>query len=224
MTLRLVLADDDYLVREGIASLLDDIEEVQVVGLASDYPSLLKAVKQHSPDVVLTDIRMPPGHRMEGIEAARKIRADYPNIGVVVLSQHVDAEYAHELLRDGASGLGYLLKERVADIEDLVSAMQSVIEGGSVLDPKIVEALVHKKLDQDSVIATLTEREREVLDLMAQGKTNAAIGKSLFLSERAVEKHVNGLFQKLMLSEETDVNRRVVAVVTFLRETGRATM
>jgi DNA-binding NarL/FixJ family response regulator len=216
---RIVFAEDNYLVREGTAALLATSPEVDLVGTATDFEELLLAVDELRPDAVLTDIRMPPTNTTEGIDAARKIRGEYPEIGVVVLSQFADEEYAHELLKDGAAGLGYLLKERVADVTELVRALTEVANGGSVLDPKVVEALVSAKDRMaHSPLAQLTEREREVLEHMAQGKNNAAIAKSLFLTERAVEKHINSLFHKLALSEETEVHRRVMAVLAFLRE------
>jgi len=217
---RVVFAEDNYLVREGTAALLSASGEVDLVSLASTYDELMTAVDQDRPDAVLTDIRMPPTSTTEGIDAARKIRADHPEIGVVVLSQYAEEEYAYELLKDGAAGLGYLLKERVADLDELVRALNEVARGGSVLDPKVVEALVARK-DRvaHSPLAQLTEREREVLGQMAQGKNNAAIARSLFLTERAVEKHINSLFHKLGLTEETEVHRRVMAVLAFLRDT-----
>jgi DNA-binding NarL/FixJ family response regulator len=221
--LRVVFAEDNYLVREGTAALLADVGEVELVGTAASLDELLEAVETHTPDVVLTDIRMPPTGRDEGIRAAKRIRADHPAIGVVVLSQFADEEYAYDLLKDGAAGLGYLLKERVADVDELVRALGEVAKGGSVLDPKVVEALVAAK-DRlaHSPLATLTEREREVLSHMAQGENNAAIAKSLFLTERAVEKHINSLFHKLGLSEEHDVHRRVMAVLAFLQDQSHA--
>jgi DNA-binding NarL/FixJ family response regulator len=217
---RVVFAEDNYLVREGTAALLSASGEVDLVSLASTYDELMKAVDRDRPEAVLTDIRMPPTGTTEGIDAARKIRADHSEIGVVVLSQYAEEEYAYELLKDGAAGLGYLLKERVADLDELVRALNEVARGGSVLDPKVVEALVARK-DRvaHSPLAQLTEREREVLGQMAQGKNNAAIAKSLFLTERAVEKHINSLFHKLGLTEETEVHRRVMAVLAFLRDT-----
>jgi len=217
---RVVFAEDNYLVREGTAALLSASGEVDLVSLASTYEELMTAVDRDRPEAVLTDIRMPPTGTTEGIDAARKIRADHSEIGVVVLSQYAEEEYAYELLKDGAAGLGYLLKERVADLDELVRALNEVARGGSVLDPKVVEALVARK-DRvaHSPLAQLTEREREVLGQMAQGKNNAAIAKSLFLTERAVEKHINSLFHKLGLTEETEVHRRVMAVLTFLRDT-----
>jgi DNA-binding NarL/FixJ family response regulator len=221
MALRVVFAEDNFLVREGTAALLDAVDEVDLVATVSDLDGLLAAVEDQHPDVVLTDIRMPPSHSTEGIEAARKIRADHPDIGVVVLSQYAEEDYAYELLKDGAAGLGYLLKERVAHIEELVRALREVARGGSVLDPKVVEGLVARK-DRlaHSPLGQLTDREREVLEQMAQGKNNAAIAKALFLTERAVEKHINSLFHKLSLSDESDVHRRVMAVLAFLQEAG----
>ena len=220
---RVVFAEDNFLVREGTAALLSASGEVELVSMASTYDELMTAVDRDRPDAVLTDIRMPPTSTTEGIDAARNIRADHPEIGVVVLSQYAEEEYAYELLKDGAAGLGYLLKERVADLDELVRALNEVARGGSVLDPKVVEALVARK-DRvaHSPLAQLTEREREVLGQMAQGKNNGAIAKSLFLTERAVEKHINSLFHKLGLTEETEVHRRVMAVLAFLRDTEHA--
>ena len=216
---RVVFAEDNYLVREGTAALLQASDDVDLIGTASALDELLLAVEELKPEVVLTDIRMPPTNTTEGIDAARRIRSDHPDIGVVVLSQFAEEEYAYELLKDGAAGLGYLLKERVANLDELVRALNEVARGGSVLDPKVVEALVSAKDRMaHSLLATLTDREREVLEHMAQGQNNASIGKSLFLTERAVEKHINSLFHKLGLSEETDVHRRVMAVLAFLRE------
>jgi DNA-binding NarL/FixJ family response regulator len=216
---RVVFAEDNYLVREGTSALLQTSDQVELVAAASTLDDLLTAVAEHSPDAVLTDIRMPPTNTTEGIDAARRIRAEHPAIGVVVLSQYSEEDYAYQLLKDGAAGLGYLLKERVADLDELVRALTEVAKGGSVLDPKVVEALVARK-DRlaHSPLAQLTDREREVLGEMAQGKNNAAIAKAMFLTERAVEKHINSLFHKLGLTEETDVHRRVMAVLAFLRE------
>jgi DNA-binding NarL/FixJ family response regulator len=216
---RVVFAEDNYLVREGTAALLGSSAEVELLETVGDLPSLLSAVEELGPDAVLTDIRMPPTSTTEGIDAARRIRAEHPDIGVVVLSQYAEEDYAYELLKDGAAGLGYLLKERVADVNELVRALNEVAKGGSVLDPKVVEALVAAK-DRlaHSPLAQLTEREREVLEHMAQGQNNAAIARSLFLTERAVEKHINSLFHKLGLSDEPEVHRRVMAVLAFLRE------
>ncbi len=221
--IRVVFAEDNYLVREGTAALLGTSPEIDLVGTASDRDELMAEVESLAPDAVLTDIRMPPTNSDEGIEAAKRIRAEHPTIGVVVLSQFAEEEYAYELLKDGAAGLGYLLKERVADIDELVRALGEVSRGGSVLDPKVVEALVAAKDRMaHSPLGTLTDREREVLQHMAQGQNNAAIAKALFLTERAVEKHINSLFHKLDLTEEPDVHRRVMAVLAFLHETEHA--
>ena len=218
--LRIVFAEDNYLVREGTVALLAEAGEVEVVGTAADFDELLAAVDTLQPDAVLTDIRMPPSGTDEGIRAAKQIRAEHPGIGVVVLSQFVEEEYAYDLLKEGAGGLGYLLKERVADVEEVVRALEEVSRGGSVLDPKVVEALVAAKDRMaHSPLGQLTDREREVLSMMAQGMNNAAIAKTLFLTDRAVEKHINSMFHKLGLTEEPDVHRRVMAVLAFLRET-----
>jgi DNA-binding NarL/FixJ family response regulator len=221
--LRVVFAEDNYLVREGTVALLQEAGEVDVVGTAATFDELLEAVAELTPDAVLTDIRMPPSNTDEGIRAAKRIRADHAEIGVVVLSQFADEEYAYDLLKDGAGGLGYLLKERVADVHEVTRALSEVAKGGSVLDPKVVESLVAAKDRMaHSPLAELTEREREVLSHMAQGQNNAAIAKDLFLTERAVEKHINSMFHKLGLTEETDVHRRVMAVLAFLRESEHA--
>ena len=221
--LRIVFAEDNYLVREGTVALLTEAGGVDVAGTAASFDELLAAVDAAAPDAVLTDIRMPPTGTNEGIEAAKEIRSAHPGIGVVVLSQFVEEEYAYDLLKDGAAGLGYLLKERVADVEEVVRALEEVARGGSVLDPKVVEALVAAKDRMaHSPLGSLTDREREVLSHMAQGENNAAIARSLFLTERAVEKHINSLFHKLDLTEEPDVHRRVMAVLAFLRETDHA--
>jgi DNA-binding NarL/FixJ family response regulator len=218
MTLRVVFAEDNYLVREGTSALLRDVGEIELVGVVADLEALLKAVEEQTPDVVLTDIRMPPTGTTEGIEAAKKIRAEHPSIGVVVLSQFADEDYAYDLLKEGAEGLGYLLKERVAEIDELVRALKEVAGGGSVLDPKVVEGLVGRRSErQNSPLERLTERERDVLQQIAEGKNNAAIADALSLSPRAVEKHINSIFQKLDLSEEPHVHRRVMAVLTFLK-------
>jgi DNA-binding NarL/FixJ family response regulator len=219
VVLRIVFAEDDYLVREGTAALLAESGDVHMVAAVADRDALLAAVEDHHPDAVLTDIRMPPTKTTEGIDAARQIRSEHPGTGVVVLSQYAEEDYAYELLKDGAEGLGYLLKERVADVEEIVRALRDVAAGGSVLDPKVVEGLVvRREREARSPVAHLTDREREVLSLMAEGKNNAAIAASLYLTERAIEKHINSLFHKLGLSEEPNVHRRVMAVLTFLRE------
>jgi len=221
--LRVVFAEDNYLVREGTVALLHEASDVEIVGTAATFDELIASVGAEAPDAVLTDIRMPPTGTDEGIRAAKQIRAQYPATGVVVLSQFADELYVYELLKDGAEGLGYLLKERVADVDELVRALKEVARGGSVLDPKVVEALVAAKDRMaHSPLAQLTDREREVLSLMAQGLNNASIAKALFLTDRAVEKHINSMFHKLGLTEEPDVHRRVMAVLAFLRETDQA--
>jgi DNA-binding NarL/FixJ family response regulator len=221
MALRVVFADDNYLVREGVTSLLAEVDEIEVVDAAADPHSLLKSVAEHQPDAVLTDIRMPPTHTNEGIEAAKKIRAEFPTIGVVVLSQYVEDDYAFELLSDGVEGLGYLLKERVSDVDELVRALHDVSRGGSALDPKVVEGLLARKsAEAKSPLLGLTEREREVLQQMATGRNNATIAKTLYMSDRAVEKHIGSVFQKLGLIDEREVNRRVMAVLAYLEAGG----
>jgi DNA-binding NarL/FixJ family response regulator len=224
MAVRVVFADDNFLVREGVAGMLGVSTAIDLVETVADPESLFKAVAVHRPDAVLTDIRMPPTFTTEGIEAAKRIRADYPGTGVVVLSQYVEADYAFELLSEGASGLGYLLKERVGELSDIVRALTDVARGGSALDPKVVEGLLLQKSQETSTpLLGLTEREHEVLREIATGKSNAATAKTLYMSERAVEKHISAVFQKLGLDAESDVNRRVMAVLAFLEATGGAT-
>jgi DNA-binding NarL/FixJ family response regulator len=216
MALRVIFADDNFLVREGIAALLAECEDIELVDTVGDPSSLLKSVGEHRPDAVLTDIRMPPTHTNEGIEAAKQIRARFPDTGVVVLSQYVEDDYALELLADGVAGLGYLLKERVSDLDELVRALSEVTRGGSALDPKVVEALLARRTsDARSPLLALSQREREVLQEMASGRNNATIAKTLFMSERAVEKHIGSIFAKLGLNDEAEVNRRVMAVLAF---------
>ncbi len=220
MPLRVVFADDHFLVRQGTAALLDEDESIEVVGLAEDVAGLLDLVAATTPDVVLTDIRMPPTFTDEGLRAAKQIRRQHPGTGVVVLSQYAAPADVIELFSDGVAGLGYLLKERVAKVEELVAALKAVCTGGSALDPLVVEALVAMRTAQHrSPLTTLTERELDVLREMATGKNNASIARALFVSERAVEKHTNSLFGKLGVSEEADVNRRVLAVLRFLEAT-----
>jgi DNA-binding NarL/FixJ family response regulator len=218
LPLRVVIAENNYLVREGTRRLLEDSGEVNIVAAVGTADDLLDAVQRLTPDAVITDIRMPPGHHMEGIEAAHAIRATYPSVGVVVLSQHADSIYAFELLKDGASGLAYLLKDRVGELDELLRALREVVLGRSVIDVQIVEGLVLRRARRAaSSLEGLTPREREVLRAMASGRTNAGIAETLFLSESAVEKHVNGIFAKLGLSAEHQVHRRVAAVLAFLR-------
>jgi DNA-binding NarL/FixJ family response regulator len=217
--LRVIIAEDNYLVREGTRRLLEDSGEVNVVAAVGNAVELLDAVERMRPQAVLTDIRMPPSHHMEGIEAARTIRARHPDVGVVVLSQHSDELYAYELLKDGTTGLAYLLKERVSDLDALVRTLREVVGGGSVIDAKVVEALLGRRArEEESALGTLSPRELEVLGKMAEGRTNPAIGRSLFLSESTVEKHVSAIFSKLGLSEEKEIDRRVAAVLAYLRQ------
>lgn len=217
--LRVVLAEDNLLVREGIARVIDREVDLELAGLATDLPSLLALIDETQPDVVITDIRMPPSGTDEGIQAANHLRAQYPEVGVVVLSQYAEPAYALALLAEGSSGRAYLLKERVSDVDDLMDAIRSVAKGGSVIDPKVVEQLVSANTrGPASDIDRLTAREREILSEMAQGKSNAAIAATLILSERAVEKHSNAIFSKLGLSEERDLNRRVKAVLLWLAD------
>jgi DNA-binding NarL/FixJ family response regulator len=214
-----VIADDHYLVREGTRSLLESSGEVVVLAAVENADALLDAVGRLHPDAVITDIRMPPTHQTEGIEAAHEIRARHPDVGVVVLSQYVNSLYAFELFRDGTSGLAYLLKDRVGELDELVRALREVTAGGSVIDPKVVEGLLARRQQPAaSLLETLTAREMEVLAEMAQGKSNAAISETLFISPSAVEKHINSIFAKLMLSSEDGAqHRRVAAVLAFLR-------
>lgn len=216
--LRVVLAEDNYLVREGTRRLLTDTGEVDVVAAVGDANELLDAVRRLQPDAVVTDIRMPPEHHMDGIRAAHAIRAEHPDVGVVVLSQHADEAYAFELLKEGTARLAYLLKDRIDDTEDLLRALREVRAGRSVIDPIVVESLVaRRERALNSPLNDLTPRESEVLRAMAEGRTNAAISEKLFLSRSAVEKHVNSIFLKLGLAQDTSVHRRVAAVLTLLR-------
>ncbi|MFI6743799.1 response regulator [Nonomuraea sp. NPDC050451] len=217
MSVRIVIAEDSLLVREGVRRLLDLQEDFRVVAACADLPELLSAVDEHGPDVVVTDIRMPPGFADEGIAAAIRLRSSHPGVGVVVLSQYAEPAYATPLLAGGSAGRAYLLKERVSDPRSLVEAVRAVAAGGSVIDPAVVEALVADSIHaRSSPLATLTGRERDVLAHIAQGKSNAAVGAALFLTERAVEKHINALFAKLGLGPEPDTNRRVMAVLLYL--------
>jgi DNA-binding NarL/FixJ family response regulator/signal transduction histidine kinase len=220
--LRVVIAEDNYLVREGTRRLLDDSGEVAVVASVGSAVELLDAADRLRPLAVLTDIRMPPGHHLEGIEAAHAIRAAHPQVGVVVLSQHADEAYAFELLKNGTDGLAYLLKDRVVELDQLLDALRTVIAGGSTIDPKVVEALVARRARvADSPLARLTRRELDVLREMAAGKSNAGIAATLVLSDSAVEKHVSSVFAKLLLAGEPTQDRRVTAVLTFLRANPR---
>jgi DNA-binding NarL/FixJ family response regulator len=221
MAIRVLVAEDNYLVREGITRLLGTQDDLEVVGACEDFDALLAAVAADPPDVVLTDIRMPPTGTDEGVRAANELRMSHPEVGVVVLSQYVEPGYALALLEQGSEGRAYLLKERVSDVDQLLHAIHEVANGGSVIDPKVVEALVAaRSRRRDSPLEHLTPREREVLGEMAQGRNNAAVAAALGLSERAVEKHINSVFAKLALSEEPDAHRRVKAVLVYLSDSG----
>jgi DNA-binding NarL/FixJ family response regulator len=213
--MRVVIADDAVLLREGIARLLEDAG-CEVVAQAGSYDELLLRVRSYDPDVAVVDIRMPPTGTDEGIRAAKQIRAERPQTGVLVLSSYLEPQYALELLEDGAEGLGYLLKDRVSNVDEFVSAVQRVAAGGSALDPEIVAQLVGRRRRTDP-LGELTPREREVLGLMAEGRSNAAIAQRLVVTERAVEKHVTSIFAKLRLAPASEDHRRVLAVLTFLR-------
>lgn len=217
--LRAVIAEDHYLVREGTRQLLESSGKVEVVATVGDAPALLAAIDRFAPDVAVVDIRMPPTHQTEGIQAARTIRASHPDVGVVVLSQYANSLYAFELFAQGTAGLAYLLKDRVGDLDELVRAVTTVAAGGSVIDPHVVEGLLARGTTvTETRLPALTERETEVLREMAQGKSNQAIAETLYLSQSAVQKHITAILAKLGLDpEDTGVNRRVAAVLTFLR-------
>jgi DNA-binding NarL/FixJ family response regulator len=214
--MRVVLAEDSVLLREGIARLLDDAG-FEVVGQAGDAGELLLKVRSYSPEVAIVDIRMPPTHTDEGLRAAREIRKKHPETGVLVLSQYIEPEYALDLLSESAEGVGYLLKDRISDVAEFAAAVRRVAEGGSALDPAVVGLLVGRSR-KDDPISTLTPREREVLELMAEGRSNQAISERLFITERAVEKHVTSIFGKLRLPADAADHRRVLAVLAYLRQ------
>ena len=220
MVLRVVVAEDDLLVREGIVRLLSLAPDFDVVASCDDYEALVAAVEQHDPDVVLTDIRMPPTSTDEGIRLARQLRVTHPEVGVVVVSQYSDADQVLGLFEGGSDGRGYLLKERIHDRAVLVSAIRSVAAGGSSIDPRIIDVLVYARSGgASSRLGKLTPREREVLAEIAQGKSNSVIGEELFLTKRSVEKHVNSIFLKLGLGNADDVSKRVKAALIFLADT-----
>jgi len=211
--LRIVVADDSALLREGIASLLEDAGH-EVVGRSGDAEDLMRKVRSASPDVAIVDVRMPPGNAVEGLVAAAEIRRSYPSVAVLVLSQHLEPTYMLELVGDNASGVGYLLKDRVREVGEFVDAVERVAAGGTAFDPEVVKSLVQGR--RRSALDELTDRERAVLTLIAEGRSNRAIAKQLYLSPRAVERHVQGIFQKLGLAETEDDNRRVLAVLALL--------
>jgi len=212
---RVVVADDAVILREGLARLLEEAG-FEVVGLAANADELLALVEREQPDVAIVDIRMPPTHTDEGLRAAREIRRRRPGTGILVLSQHVNARYALELLADGSDGVGYLLKERVSDLDELSASIQRIGHGGSMLDPAVVGQLVGRARPGEAALEHLTEREREVLALMAEGRSNRAIAQRLFVTEHTIEKHVKNIFGTLALPPSPDDHRRVLAVVTYL--------
>jgi DNA-binding NarL/FixJ family response regulator len=217
VAIRLLLAEDNVLLREGLVRLLAQADHLEVVGACASYDELVAAIDALRPQVVMTDIRMPPTSTDEGIRAARWAREHHPGVGVVVLSQYASPAYAHALFEDGSDSRAYLLKDRVADVDEVIFAIEAVAEGGSVVDPKIVEELVSVRARRKrSPVDQLTAREREILEGIASGKSNRAIAHTLFLSERAIEKHSNSIFSKLGLVAEPDVNRRVKAVLLYL--------
>jgi DNA-binding NarL/FixJ family response regulator len=219
MPIRVVLADDEYLVREGLRRLLETQDDLEVAAVCDDLDSLLAAVAADRPDVVVTDIRMPPAGTDEGIQAATRLRETNPEVGVVVLSQYATPGYLLALLEGGSERRAYLLKERVKDLDQLVAAVHAVAEGGSVVDPKVVDALVAESArGEDSPLNQLTPREREVLREMAEGRNNASIAETLFLTERSVEKVIHSIFLKLGLTWETSGHKRVKAVILYLAE------
>ena len=213
--LRVVIAEDSVLLREGLARLLEE-SGFEVAGQAGDAEDLLRKVGAHKPDVAVVDVRMPPSHTDEGLRAARRIRAEHPSCGVLVLSQYVEEGYALDLLSETTEGTGYLLKDRVADLDTLADAVRRVANGGSALDPEVVAMLLGRRRREDP-LAVLTPREREVLGLMAEGRSNAAIAEALVVTERAVEKHVTSIFTKLDLPPAVEDHRRVLAVLAYLR-------
>ena len=213
--MRVVVADDAVILREGLARLLTEAG-LEIAGLAGDADELVLLVERERPDVAIVDIHMPPTHTDEGLRAAKEIRARAPATGILVLSQHVRASYALELLSEGSEGVGYLLKERVSDLRELASSIERVAQGGSVLDPLVVEQLVGRSRAGDDPLEHLTAREREVLSLMAEGRSNKAIATRLFVTEHTVEKHVKSIFATLRLPLSPDDHRRVLAVVTYL--------
>jgi DNA-binding NarL/FixJ family response regulator len=214
-TIRIALADDDVLLREGLARLLEG-SGFEVVGQAGDAPELLELVRRHAPDLVIVDIRMPPAQETEGLEAARVIREEFPEVGILVLSAHVEVDEAMELLERGQR-VGYLLKSRVTDVGDFVETVERIARGGSVVDPGLVQELVAARR-RDDPLDELTPREREVLALMAEGRSNAGIARRLVVTEGTVEKHVHSILGKLRLTETDDDHRRVLAVIAFLDE------
>jgi DNA-binding NarL/FixJ family response regulator len=214
--MRVLIADDSLLIRDGLAALLRETG-VDVVAQADCVDDLMRKVGSHRPDVAIIDIRMPPTHTDEGLRAAAEIRRRYPDVGILILSQHVEVGVATRLLAESASAIGYLLKDRVTNFEDFTAALQRVAHGGSVLDPKVVSQLLAGGGDADDSLAELTPREREVIALVAEGRSNKGIGERLFITERAVQKHVTSIFMKLGLPQSDDDHRRILAVLAYVR-------
>jgi DNA-binding NarL/FixJ family response regulator len=214
--MRVVIGEDNLLLREGIARLLES-DGIEVVAMAGDLEELMRKVRGHKPDLAVVDIRMPPTHTDEGLEAARRIRMEFPGTGVLVLSQYLDEDYVFALLGDGTEGVGYLLKDRLTDGDRFVDAARRVAAGESALDPEVVSHLLGRRRATKSPIDDLTERERTVLEKMAEGRSNQAIAERMFLSDRAVERHVSAIFSKLSLTATPESHRRVLAVLTYLR-------
>jgi DNA-binding NarL/FixJ family response regulator len=222
MAIRVAIADDSLLVREGIVHVLEAVPEIEIVSVSGNFDELLGAIEEHDPDVVLTDIRMPPSFGMEGISIANRLHTSHPETGVIVLSQYADPQYALSLLEHGSARRGYLLKEKLGNRSDLVDAIEQVAAGGSVIDPTVVEALVDdRRHDEESPLNRLTRREFEVLAEVASGKSNAAIAATLNISKRAVERHIGAIFAKLELSDEGEASRRVKATLAFLADYGQ---
>jgi DNA-binding NarL/FixJ family response regulator len=220
MPIRVVLGEDNYIAREGISRALEHAQGIELVAACADLESLRASIDEARPDVVLTDIRMPPSNTDEGIRIANELRSTHPNVGVVVLSQHAEPSYAAVLFADGADRRAYLLKERVKNFHELSDALRKVAEGGSVVDPRIVEELVAvRRRREESRLDTLTPRELEILGMIAEGQSNAAIAEALVVTKRAVERHISGIFGKLDLGDEDDVSRRVKAAVLYLADT-----
>jgi DNA-binding NarL/FixJ family response regulator len=213
---RVVIADDSLLIRDGLASLLRDAD-VDVVAQTGSPDDLLLKVASYRPDVAIVDVRMPPTHTDEGLRAAEEIRRRYPDVGILILSQHVEIGIATRLLSESAAGIGYLLKDRVTDLDDFIAALRRVAEGGSALDPQIVSQLLTKGRGADDPVNLLTPREREVIELIAEGRSNKGIGERLVITERAVQKHVTSIFLKLGLQQSDDDHRRILAVLAYIR-------
>ncbi len=214
--MRVVIADDSLLIRDGLASLLRDAD-VDVVAQTGSPDDLLLKVASYRPDVAIVDVRMPPTHTDEGLRAAEEIRRRYPDVGILILSQHVEIGIATRLLSESAAGIGYLLKDRVTDLDDFIAALRRVAEGGSALDPQIVSQLLTKGRGADDPVNLLTPREREVIELIAEGRSNKGIGERLVITERAVQKHVTSIFLKLGLQQSDDDHRRILAVLAYIR-------